>query len=229
MSTAAHHHALRSRSTGPGTPPGPGATPPPIPWTTAMSQQSLIVLPAFAGVIAKGEYTWEFWMYVAGVNGTAFHNANIAYTRFSAHIPYDGIFYYDSGSQEGGRLMFGPDGSFYYQWRHIAMTFGGSPVVQKLYVDGVLKAQKAHASLANGMYLPSNPDPSEAMYLTGQQGPMGEVRYWDHVRSPAQINALKDFSVQGPTPGLVAAWRCNERGTNVQIVDRSGNNYHGFN
>ena len=204
-----------------------------LPWTAAMAQNAQITLTNFARLMGSGTYTFEFWMAPAGNTGTAY-SAQIGDgqdNRFSSHIPYDGTIFFDSGviSAPGaaGRLTLGGPAGFYSGFHHIVYQNDFENNFRRVYIDGILRASANVAPIPYvGDYGNGAPN---SLYLTNQQGPMGEVRYWNYARTQQQIQDTMNASFSGGRPGLLGCWRCDERGPSGTVVlDRSGNNRHGI-
>jgi len=57
-------------------------------------------------------------------------------------------------------------------------------------------------------------------------GTMDEMRIWDYAKTATEINALKDYTIPGPYPGLVGNWSFDET-ANFTASDTSGNSRDG--
>ncbi len=109
------------------------------------------------------------------------------------------------------------------QWRHIAAVSG--PGGMKLYLDGVLVAERAYAgSFAAVGDTTRNLIGASHWYSNGPfNGQIDEVRVWNKARSQAEIRAGMQAALQGEEAGLVGLW--NFDGTCGE--DQSPSGYHG--
>jgi hypothetical protein len=192
-----------------------------------MLQAAPITMPNFGFQVGRDSYTWEFHIQPNGVDGSIYTTDYLGYNRFSSHFPYGATIYYDQGSIDAlGRMTWNPPPGFYNTAHHVVFQADFQNEVRRIFIDGVLVASAL--GLPNAYPQAGNSGPDN-LYLTYAQGGMGEVRYWNYIRTPEQINETRNVALSGPQPGLVACWRCDERGApGTQILDRSGNNFHGF-
>jgi hypothetical protein len=195
-----------------------------------MRQDAAITLPGFASLVAASTYTLEFWITPTGVNGTCFViSSNRNYERFSSHIPFDGIIYYDSGNPElsRGRLTIGYSGAYTGVATHFVMQANFQTLEQRILINGQAVVSRTAPS-ASALTYDRLVNVAEDLVLTYQQGAMGEVRYWSAYRTPQQIQATMSRALDSAWPDLLGVWRCDERGpTGTQVTDRSGNDHHG--
>jgi hypothetical protein len=104
-------------------------------------------------------------------------------------------------------------------WMHIAVTYSGSEL--KLYVNGVEDATKTVTSpMAASNY---NLCIGEGSMWKDRRftGKMSDLRFWNVVRSQADISASMSSSLSGTETGLVANWKMNE-GTGNTVEDATG-------
>lgn len=95
-----------------------------------------------------------------------------------------------------------PDGM---GWHHIAVTHSGTEM--KLYVDGALAASRTATNLGHNtlpLRIGSSPR-SRSM-----NGYIGEVRVWNTVRTPSEIQTYQFQQPARGTAGLVASYRLDE-------------------
>ncbi|MDF7813598.1 LamG-like jellyroll fold domain-containing protein [Hymenobacter sp. YC55] len=197
----------------------------PIPYTLAMQQQSGIRVENVLQILGRTSYTLEFWYTPTGANGYAYMNpdADFNTVRFSAHLPYGGTLYFDTGNSSAptGRLQFGMPAGFVGSPHHIAFVVDFERSKRTVYIDGGERYSVAGCE----PYIVQDPYPLD---FPANQGTVGEVRYWNYARSLEQINELKDFSISDKTPGLQMCLRMDERGpSGTKIIDRSGYARHG--
>ena len=111
------------------------------------------------------------------------------------------------------------------EWHHLAGTYDGQRM--KVYVDGVEKGTQTLKALRIN-YEPEN-DLLIGMYKDNNQtrpfqGKILEVRLWNRVRSPEELQKDMNRYLQGNEPGLVGYWRLNEgSGTTVSDKTSQGN------
>jgi hypothetical protein len=94
-------------------------------------------------------------------------------------------------------------------WHHLAASFNAASRQLTIYIDGVQRAQGT-LTVAGG----SNTQP----LILGRSGSSGEywrgklddVRVWNVIRTPAEINANWQVELDGSQLGLVGNWRFNE-------------------
>ncbi len=151
--------------------------------------------------VSEYNYTVEFWFKSNSNNGGLFavtggghdrhiylHNGNI-YTRI-----------YNNETINTTGLSLG-DGN----WHHLAHVFGGSEGGQKIYVDGVLRAQGSKAfsdfSWQTGVHIGYSEDKG---YLNGQ---MDELRIWSIARSQSEIQQTMNQTFYFLPTGLQAYFK----------------------
>jgi len=194
-----------------------------LPWQTAYARKAPFRVNGMSGALPSTNFTVEFQANTSGYqnNSTAWNGASDSANRWLGHYPLnDQQIYLDLGNiGSGGRLKIEPlpDG-FLAEQHHHAIVFEAGRY--SLYLDGVLAAQGS----ASGYYGQVSND----LRINDCLHTMGEFRIWTSVRTPQQIQDNMATSFGGGRPGLLACWRMDEaQVTGVQIVDRSGNGYHG--
>lgn len=151
--------------------------------------------------VSETNYTVEMWFKTTYSNSGLFsvtsggHDRNIylyngnIYTRVYSNevINTSGINYADGN------------------WHHVAHVFGGSEGGQKIYVDGVLKAQGSKSysdfSWQGGVHIGYSEDMG---YLNGQ---IDEVRIWSVARTESQISGDRYTSYLSVPNGLQAYFK----------------------
>lgn len=105
-------------------------------------------------------------------------------------------------------------------WMHIAVSY--SPTEMKIYINGV---ENATVAVTSPMVS------SEQSVSIGEgsmwkdrrfTGKLSDLRFWNVVRTPAEIAASMNASLTGTESGLVANWKMNE-GTGNSVADATGN------
>ncbi|MCB9865506.1 MAG: M4 family metallopeptidase [Phycisphaerales bacterium] len=105
------------------------------------------------------------------------------------------------------------------QWHHVAGVYDNS--VLKVYVDGQETSKPAAGDVAYTVTDSLNlgrrggTNSPNTNFLSGQ---IDEVRFWNVVRSPAEIAAHMNTTLVGDELGLVAYWRADE-GAGMVLVD----------
>ena len=110
------------------------------------------------------------------------------------------------------------------RWHHVAAVYDGSAM--KLYIDGVLDAQKTTSEpIATNNYdvwIGANAEQPGRNFA----GQLDEFRVWNVARSQSDITANMSRSVDETTPGLLAYWKFDES-TGTTIIDSSGGDNNG--
>lgn len=131
--------------------------------------------------------------------------------------------------------FWGTDGSLYSvngttiitndQWYHLAATYDGNTM--KIYVNGVLEGQKPVSKTISAS---TNPlrigNAYDGNRWTPLKGIIDEVRVWNVVRTPGEIQANMHKTLTGSEPGLVGNWRFDE-GSGTTTQDQTANNHDG--
>lgn len=114
------------------------------------------------------------------------------------------------------------------RWSHVAATWTRSERRMRLFVDGVLDAERD---------CPIDPGRGAApLWLGGDplHGPTGrpfagwitELRVWDHARGAAELAATKGQPLEGRERGLLLYWPAGD-GEGTSITDRGPDGLHG--
>jgi hypothetical protein len=108
------------------------------------------------------------------------------------------------------------------KWHHVAAVYEQS--VLRLYVDGEVTSREAQGDVRYSVLTSFNlgrrggTSKPNTDFLKGL---LDEIRVWNVVRSPAQIEAARFVSLSGTEDGLVALWRADE-GTGAALRDATG-------
>jgi ELWxxDGT repeat protein len=110
------------------------------------------------------------------------------------------------------------------RWHHVAAVYDGSTM--KLYIDGVLDAQKAtNDPIATNNYdvwIGANAEQPGRNFA----GDIDEFRVWNIARSESEIKANMNQNIDANSPGLLAYWKFDEN-NGTTIVDSSGGDNNG--
>ena len=103
-------------------------------------------------------------------------------------------------------------------WYHVAATCSGTDI--KLYVNGVLDGTATSAAMIPSL---TNLRIGDSPTWTGRlfNGIISDLRFWNVVRSAADISATMNTSLSGTEIGLIADWKMNE-GTGTTLADVKG-------
>ncbi|MGE0461260.1 MAG: LamG domain-containing protein [Vicinamibacterales bacterium] len=111
-------------------------------------------------------------------------------------------------------------------WHHVAVSYdgrGGATAANgiAIYVDGVSLAltranHAAYVAMENQTYALRLGHESSA--FRQYRGGLDEVRIWNVVRTPTELQSGRTVELTGAEPGLVAYWRFNE-GTGTTVAD----------
>jgi hypothetical protein len=122
------------------------------------------------------------------------------------------------------------------QWHHITAVFDG--INKVIYIDGVEVARKINPHGGRSIGTARTRfgiigDGSEAVSYNGgrnnvyYKGSVDELRIWNVVRTPAEIQANMNSTLSGLEAGLVAYYDMQE-GTGTTVNDRTGNGNKGI-
>jgi len=105
-------------------------------------------------------------------------------------------------------------------WYHVAVTYNSTTM--NIYINGVFDNTMAITSpmitSTQGLSI------GEGSAWKGRRitGKMGDVRFWNVVRSQVEISGAMSSSLTGTETGLVSDWKMNE-GTGFTVADATGN------
>jgi hypothetical protein len=111
-------------------------------------------------------------------------------------------------------------------WHHLAVTWESQTGQLTLVVDGMGRYQ---GELAPNAVIPPGQALSFGATPTGTNpfdGFMEAIQIWGVALSPEEIQAHGQLPLSGNEPGLLGYWPMEDLGRD-QILDRSGNDYHG--
>jgi len=121
-------------------------------------------------------------------------------------------------STPGTNSAFGPAGTLPTAgWVHLAGTYDGGMIT--MYIDGVQVGQSSHSgnvSFVSELIFGERAGAGNVFF----EGVLDEVRVWDVVRTPAEIQATFMTQLAGNEPGLVGYYKFDEGGGDV-ILDSS--------
>jgi hypothetical protein len=169
------------------------------------------------GVVLPNTFTQEAWIFSTSGADNAYHGF-LGNTAASTNAPTRSacMYVFNGNTLHGG---FGDGTAFYYYitqpgviapntWYHVAQTFDGTTL--KCYVNGV---QVPLASVVNnpaGKTPAATPVKSLGKLDNNFVGTIDEVRMWNTVRTPAQLQADMNKGVPVNSTGLVAYWKLDE-------------------
>ena len=117
-------------------------------------------------------------------------------------------------------------------WHHVAVTYDGRGGVTAangiiMYIDGIsvpLTRQNSAAYVAMENWTAPLELGCEMAGFQPFNGGLDDVRLWNLVRTPDQVQASRLSELTGNEPGLAAYWRFNE-GSGTTVADDSPNNH----
>lgn len=101
-------------------------------------------------------------------------------------------------------------------WRHVAVTIDVSAQAFTFYIDGVAKADTVTVSNASSIYDCTDDFQVGANYTetTGYfDGQIDDLRFWDDIRTGAEVLANKDKELVGNETNLIGYWKLNNNYT----------------
>lgn len=112
------------------------------------------------------------------------------------------------------------------EWVHLAWTWAGSSQTFKLFINGVdiyppgLVGVSPPQQNIENLYFGRSPFPAPTpdRFLNGQ---LDEIRIWNVVRTPAEILARYNRTIDPNTAGLVGYWNFDEIQTDQRVLDSS--------
>ena len=196
-------------------------------WAPAVSldcTRATVRIPRMGEWLPPTDYTLEMWCYTQSTECTIAFNMEVddGSNRALAHLPCGNTLYFDSGSlYTTGRLALPMPPDFLLTWHHVALQVDSQAPAMRCFVDGQLLGQSAATSV-------HHPRPVDFIIGLAHQGRLGEFRVWDHVRTPAEIQADMPRVLTHARPGLLGCWRLDDTLENGgRIQDVSGYGHHG--
>jgi hypothetical protein len=106
-------------------------------------------------------------------------------------------------------------------WQHVAVTFNATTTTLTMYLNGQWVAQQTLGVHSNGNALPLEFGRQSAALGKYWLGKLDDVRVWNVVRKPQQIQANYRTQLTAAPPGLLANWLFDE-GCGAQLADAVG-------
>lgn len=107
-------------------------------------------------------------------------------------------------------------------WQHVAVTFKHEANGAKLYINGAVDNTATPSRVGTVTKLPVRLGSQADALGNLFKGEMAEVRIWNRVRSPEEIQASMNQRLAGDEEGLIGYWPLNE-GTGTTAEDNTGN------
>ncbi|MCP4345308.1 MAG: hypothetical protein GY795_07255, partial [Desulfobacterales bacterium] len=115
-------------------------------------------------------------------------------------------------------------------WQHVAVTYDGIGDV-KMYINGIEQKVSYSDKIASGAIADNS---EKSLLISGNRAPtrafrgkIDEIRIWNIVRTPEEIKAVLNKSLEGDEPGLAGYWPMTEI-TGSVLKDKSGNGNNGI-
>ncbi|MFB0525185.1 MAG: LamG domain-containing protein, partial [Phycisphaerae bacterium] len=113
------------------------------------------------------------------------------------------------------------------EWAHIAGVFDAGRKVMKMYINGVEEASDnvagaAHSGVGDRFRIGQ----STGIRTCVPGTIVDEVRIWNYVRTPKEIQEYMNLQLSGSEEGLLGYWKLDE-GEGVIVYDSSPNQNHG--
>lgn len=180
------------------------------------------------------ELTLEAWMYLKGPTLVNFNesllrkNNNYGIVGAVTYTSFQGQVHLASEPVSPPQRLVSTQKPCWFEgrWVHVAMSYKSGD--WRLYINGELDVTRTDVSGP----LRTTSDPLQIgawgrAQLSAQfNGKVDEVRVWNIVRSPEEIQAKLFTPLNGNEPGLVGYWPMNE-GSGIQLLDHSPNANHG--
>jgi Concanavalin A-like lectin/glucanases superfamily/Ig-like domain CHU_C associated len=179
-----------------------------------------IAVPHSPSLNLAGTFTMEAWVNYSGSNLTILDKGNYNYLwSLNANNNGNKMGFYTRGT---GAWVYSTVAVPQNTWTHVAITLNAGTLT--FYINGV----------ASGTAAVTFSQDNKAMNIGRQQptfcvcnhfnGGMDELRLWNVVRTPAQIQANMNSGVSANSAGLVAYYKFNESSGNLTIDETSNRN-----
>jgi hypothetical protein len=107
-------------------------------------------------------------------------------------------------------------------WQHVAVTFKHEANGAKLYINGEEENTATPSRVGTVTKLPVRLGSQADALGNLFKGEMAEVRIWNRVRTPEEIQASMNQQLTGDEEGLIGYWPLNE-GTGTTVEDNTSN------
>jgi len=213
------------------TPPPPPTVPPGAPASLSLNGTTAYAeAPHAAELNTIGDWTVEAWFKdetPGGYNHPRTRIITKGDTSTSAEVPY--FLNIQDNRLWAGRRVGGNSQVINYiltgvapnTWHHVAATFQNSGRRLTLYLDGVQVAQVTFFTTSQGNTNPVSIGRDGGSTAYFWRGKLDDVRIWNVVRTPAEIQATFLTEIVGSPPGLVGHWRFND-GIGFTAADTAG-------
>lgn len=220
--------------------PSPTSTPTPGPTPPTGSSGSLALngssasadVPHVPELNIGGDWTAELWFkderssynhepsYLI-IKGATDHNAEAPYL---VGIEWDTLFAGERTRWSNRTVRHSLTGVSVNAWHHVAVTMQASTRQLTIYLDGSRVAQRtlgAHTTVGNSAALSFGRNGDQHHF----KGKIDDVRLWNTVRTPLEIQSSYRAELAGSPPGLVGNWKLNEA-TGTLAADSAGAPQH---
>lgn len=186
---------------------------------------NVILAENFDEIAPTTEITIEFWQkrqMPAGQSSTFLVQGVQQNPLINVHAPWsDGVVYFDFGTNSAGRITYAPPaGTDFTQWNHFAFVASQSGNYRRIYHNGV------QVRNLSGMAVYTPADRNLRLGNNNFVGELDEVRVWNVARSPEDIAAYYNRTVDPNTPGLILYYNFNNLSGGQVLFDSSRNLKH---
>ncbi len=181
-----------------------------------------ITVPHSASINLGATFSIEAWVNYSGQNRTIIDkgdfdylwqlNPNTNLNKMGVYNKTTGLWYYSTGTV--------PQNT----WTHVAITFSASTV--RFYINGVASGTAATTFFQDAQPMNIGRQQPTSCACNHFNGSMDELRIWNDVRTPTEIQTYMNTTVATNSAGLVAYYKF-DAGTGNIVADATANGNNG--